>query len=195
MKETFKKGRPDLTLRLIHLGIMIFALSAWLTGEWGEDYKKGAHLGFTLHKWLGMGLTLPLVLRLLYGMIGPADLRFSRWVPWTGERLQHAWRGVKGVLLLNPPDRTAHLGMAGIIQAAGIALFAWMAATGSILFLFLEPGRRASGPLRGVMELHEAGEGLIPAYLIVHVGAVTIHALFGRQIWRKMLFLDTAGRG
>ena len=40
-----------------------------------------------------------------------------------------------------------------------------------------------------IMEIHEVGEELIPAYLAVHVGAVAIHALYGLDIWRKMFFM------
>ena len=40
-----------------------------------------------------------------------------------------------------------------------------------------------------IEEIHEIGEGLIPVFLVLHVGAVILHALFGRQLWRPMIFL------
>ncbi len=43
---------------LIHFGLMIFCVLAWLTGGWAGDYKKASHLGFMVHKMLGMGVAV-----------------------------------------------------------------------------------------------------------------------------------------
>lgn len=185
----FKKGKPDIPVRLFHFGMMVFAVSAWLTGDWADDYKKVEYLGFTIHKWLGIGLTLPLAMRLLYGAIGPKALRFSSWVPWTAVRLKHFGQGLFHLVTLTAPKRPAHLAVAGMVQSLGLALFSWMATTGTIMFYFLEPGRKSRGLMHLVKEMHEVGESLIPVYLTIHIGAVAIHALYGRHIWRKMLFL------
>lgn len=49
------------------------------------------------------------------------------------------------------------------------------------------------GPVKGfakqVMGMHEVGEALVPVYLVVLIGAVIVHAIFRRQIWRQMVFL------
>ena len=76
-----------------------------------------------------------------------------------------------------------------MINAAGLVIFTWMAVTGGFMFFFLEPGRRSGGLVHFVEEIHEVGETLVPAYLVIHIGAVIIHTLYGRDIWREMLFI------
>jgi len=63
-----------------------------------------------------------------------------------------------------------------------------MAFTGSFMFIYLQPGRKTGRALHFIKELHEIGEGVIPIFLALHVGAVLLHALAGRHLWRKMFF-------
>ncbi len=79
--EGLKKDDLDVPTRIIHLGLMFFALAAWSASGWAEDYAHARHLGFTVHSWLGMGLATFISLRLVYGLVGPANVRFSQWVP------------------------------------------------------------------------------------------------------------------
>ncbi len=188
-KAVFKKGKIDIPTKVIHLGIMVFALTAYFTGDGADDYKKLEYSGYTLHKWLGMGLSLSILLRIIYGLIGTQTARFLNWVPYTKERLRLAREGLMSVFLYRKPNRPAHQGIAGLINAAGLIIFTWMAVTGSLIFFFLEPGKRAGSFMHFIKEIHEMGEIMVPAYLVIHVGAVIIHALYGRDIWRKMFFM------
>ncbi len=173
----------------LHAGLMVFGVLAWLTGLEAGDYKKIPHTWFSLHKWLGMGLTTFLVLRLGYGFWGPVKNRFSQWLPYTPARLGLVFEDIRTLLSFKLPQRPPHQGLAGLWEAFGLLVFTWMAATGSYMFLFLQPGRKASGSLYVVKELHEIGQWLIPIFLAVHVGAVILHALAGDHRWRKMFFL------
>ena len=188
-KVFFKKAKVDVPTRAIHIGIMVFALAAYFTGDGAGDYKRADYSGYTLHQWLGMGISVFILLRVLYGLAGPKAARFSSWVPYTKERLRLALEGLMSVFLYRRPARPAHQGIAGAINALGLLIFCWMAVTGSFMFFFLEPGSRAGGLIHFIKEIHEVGETLVPAYLIIHIGAVVIHALYGRDIWRKMLFM------
>ncbi len=188
-KAVFKTGKIDIPTRAIHLGIMVFALAAYFTGDGADDYKKLEYFGYTLHKWLGMGLSLFILLRIVYGLVGTQAARFSNWVPYTKEQFLLAREGLMSALLYKKPKRPAHQGIAGLINAAGLIIFTWMAVTGSLIFFFLEPGRSTDGLMHLIVEIHEVGETLVPAYLVIHVGAVIIHALYGRDIWRKMFFM------
>ena len=87
------------------------------------------------------------------------------------------------------PDRPAHQGLAGLVQTFGLLTFSWMALTGSLMFFYLKPGIETAGMMHYIEEMHEIGEGLIPLFLGLHVGAVILHALTGRHLWRKMFFL------
>ncbi len=188
-EAVFKTGKIDIPTRMIHIGIMVFALTAYLTGDGADDYKKLEYSGYTLHKWLGMGLSLFILLRIIYGLIGSQAARFTSWVPYTRERIRLAREGLMSVFLYKKPRRPAHQGIAGLINVSGLIIFTWMAVTGSLIFFFLEPGRRTGGFMHFIKEIHEVGETLVPAYLVIHVGAVIIHALYGRDIWRKMFFM------
>jgi cytochrome b561 len=61
----------------LHAGIAVLGILAWLTGEFAGDYKKLPHWGFWIHKHLGLSLAFFLILRLVYGLVGPATARFA----------------------------------------------------------------------------------------------------------------------
>jgi len=90
---------------------------------------------------------------------------------------------------LRLPDRPTHQGLSGLVQTFGLAVFSWMAITGSLMFFYLEPGHKAMGLMHFIKEIHEVGVWLIPIFLGIHVGAVTLHALAGNHLWRKTFFL------
>ena len=157
-KAVFKKGKIDVPTRVIHVGIMAFALLAYFTGDGAGDYKRVEYSGYTLHKWLGMGVSIFILLRIIYGLLGSEAARFSNWVPYTKERLRLAREGLMSVFLYRRPKRPAHHGIAGLINAAGMVIFSWMAVTGSFMFFFLEPGRRSGGLMHFIKEIHDLGD-------------------------------------
>ena len=59
-----KRNDLDVFSMIIHLGMLIPGIAAWLTGELADDYEKAEHLGFTTHKWLGITLASFVCLRL-----------------------------------------------------------------------------------------------------------------------------------
>lgn len=174
---------------LIHLGLVIAGMAAWLSGDLADDYKKLAHSGFTLHSWVGMGAAFFIFLRLVWGVFGPQNMRFTRWAPFTKERLARVGEDIRGLLRFRMPERPTHEGLSGLVQMFGLLIFLFMALSGGFLFFSLEPGQKAQGLAHAVKELHEAGVLLIPLFLFTHVGAVALHALAGRHLWRRMLFL------
>lgn len=184
-----KTNDLDVFTRIIHLGMMIFGVLAWIAGDWAEDYEHAKHLGYIVHSWLGMSLTLFVSLRLIYGLTGPKAIRFSHWVPYTKSRMIFVWEDIQTLLKFHLPDRPAHQGLAGLVQTFGLLTFSWLALTGSLIFFYLKPGVEVSGMVHYIKEMHEIGEGLIPMYLALHVGAVILHTLTGRHLWRKMIFL------
>ncbi len=175
----------DTWSRLIHLVLALSGVAAVATGDFADDSR----LGFGIHAWIGIAFALAIGLRVLWGLLGPREMRFSTWVPHNRAQMQPALDDVLGLLRLRLPQRPLHGGIAGVIQALGLAVFAWMAVTGVLLFFLVEPGVRAAGLAEVVEELHEAGEGLVYAYLGLHVGAVVLHALAGDSSWRTMFFV------
>jgi cytochrome b len=175
--------------RVIHLGLTVFGISAWATGFLADDYKRLEHLGFSIHSWLGISLVFFLILRIGYGFWGPEDYQFTKWVPYTGDRLRAVREDLWTLIKFKLPQRPAHLGLSGLVQTLGLAAFAWMGLTGSLMFFYLTPGHQSRGFLHLIKEMHELGVWLIPIYLGIHVGAVLLHALAGDHRWRQMFFL------
>jgi cytochrome b561 len=184
-----KQNGLDPFTRFIHPGLTFFGILAWLTGLLAPDYKTAHHVEFTIHKMLGVGLTIFILLRIWQGFFGPTEAQFRHRFPYTKDRLLLALEDILNLVRLKLPDRPAHVGLAGVVQTFGLAAFSWMAVTGSSMFFLLRPGHRARGILHSLKELHEIGWWLILVFLVIHVGAVTLHALAGRDLCRDMFFL------
>lgn len=166
--------------KIIHLGIAVLGVTAYLTAELAEDGNSS--LGYLLHAYLGLSLAAFMLLRICVGLSSSASLSFKGWSPFSRLQLKLVLEDFRSLLTLKVPERDRHQGLAGMTQAFGLILFTWMAATGTALF-FLE---HESNPFEFVEELHEVGESLIPFYLLLHVGAVVLHSLIGQPIWKKM---------
>ena len=185
------EGRMELdgSTRFIHLGLMVFGVLALMTGFLAEDYKHQQHLGFSFHKWFGLGLAAFVALRLWHGFSGPQEARFWEWVPYTRERLSFIMEDIMTLLKFKLPERPPRQGLSGLVQAFGLGAFAWMGATGALMFFLMTPGGKARGFLHLVKEMHEAGWWLALIFLGIHGGAVILHALAGQDLWRQMFFL------
>lgn len=168
--------------KLLHLGMAGFGIAAFLTGELAEDGLDS--FGYMLHAYLGLSLATFVLLRIVRGLVGPGPLRFSDWSPFTRRQLSMALEDVGSLIRFRVPERGMHEGLAGLTQAFGIAVFAWMGATGTGLFLL--DGGPESEFFEVLEEVHEIGEALIPVYLVLHIGSVVLHSLAGRPIWRRM---------
>jgi cbb3-type cytochrome oxidase subunit 3 len=94
-----------------------------------------------------------------------------------------------GLCRLQLPERPTHVGMAGLAQALGLFVFLLLALSGIFLFFTIDPGHKSRGIVHAVKEFHEVGLFLILLFLSMHMGAVTMHALRGHHLWRKMIFL------
>jgi cytochrome b len=179
----------DLT-RLIHLGLAVLGVAAWVSGLFAGDYKRMAHLGFSWHRWLGLSVSILVFYRVWLGFYGRPEDQFREWFPYTPEKIRWVVEDLINLIRLKLPDRPTHAGLAGVVQTFGLAVFAWMAVTGTWMFFFLTPGHKARGFLHLIKELHEAGLWLIAIFLGLHVGAVTLHALAGNPVWRRAFFLE-----
>ena len=168
--------------KLLHLGMAGFGIAAYLTGELAEDGYNS--LGYLFHAYLGLSLATFVLLRVLRGFVGPGPLRFSDWSPLSLNQWTMALQDLGTLVRFRVPERGMHEGLAGLTQAFGIAIFGWMGATGTGLFLL--GGGPESEAFEVVEEFHEVGEALIPLYLALHVGSVFVHSLAGNPIWRKM---------
>lgn len=170
--------------KAIHMGLAIFGIAAYLTAEGAEHSEAG--FGYLLHAYLGFSLMAFIFLRAIRGFTGPVEMRFSSWSPFSKLQWLLAVDDVKSLLKLRVPERGMHEGIAGLTQAFGLMLFAWMGATGIALFFINENLSETLFEL--FEEAHEVGEDLIPLYLFLHVGAVIAHSLVGKPNWKRMWF-------
>jgi cytochrome b len=175
--------------------MIVFGLLALLTGFLAGDYKTSRHLGFGVHRWLGISLAAFLALRLWHGFWGPQEARFRQWVPFTRERLLYILEDLGTILKFQLPDRPPRQGLSGLVQTFGLAAFAWMGTTGACMFFFMTSGGKATGFMYLVKEIHEAGWWLALVFLCIHGGTVILHALAGQELWRSMFFLPRRRKG
>jgi cytochrome b len=183
--------RLDIPTRVFHLGLVVFGVWAWWIGEDAHDYHKPDHSGYTLHMYVGLTFSAFLLLRLIWGFAGPKELRFSAWFPYTRERLAYVKDDLRTLMRLRMPEPVTHRGFNALVQALGIVLFTWQGASGALMSLLITPGQKTGGWLSVMREVHHEGGGIwIPTYLALHVGAAVLHAFTGRQIWKKMIFLE-----
>ena len=188
LDDQYNQGGLSGVIRTWHLVIIILCLSAFLTGDLADDYKKIEHGGFIIHGWLGMATAFALCLYLGYSIIGPRHSRLSQWFPFTRERLQRTGNDLATLLHLRLPEYRRHQGLAGLVQFMGLFILFWLAATGTVMYLFIDPGHKAQGALHAVKEMHEIGEVLVPVYLALHIGAVIAHSLAGNHLWKGIFF-------
>ena len=188
-EEHTEEHALGVTAILIHLGLVVCGIAALLSGLLAGDYKRIEHLGFTVHSWIGMAGAYVVLMRVALGIVGPPELRFSNWVPYTRERLSYVKEDIMGLLKFRLPDRPTHVGVSGLVQTFGLLAFLVTALSGIFLFFTIDPGQKSRGLVHAVKEFHEAGLSLILIFLSMHVGAVTMHALRGHHLWRRIFFL------
>ena len=186
-----EQDKLDFPTLVMHAGITIFGLAAWMTGDWAGDYKKLSHPGFSLHRGIGICLALFILARLLYGVLGPEKFRWGSLIPLDLKAwLASVVEDLQSLIKLELPDRPRFWGIKGVVQLFGLLVFSWMALTGSLLYAFLEPGRQASGLLWLIKKMHVVGGTLIPIFLAFHLSGVLRDALWGQGKWRRVIFLE-----
>jgi cytochrome b561 len=168
--------------KFIHLGIAVFGITAYLTGDWADG--DGTSLGYLMHTYLGLSLAAFMLVRIAVGLSGSQTLSFWGRSPFSRQQWRFSLADIKTLAKLGLPERDPHQGLAGITQTFGLIIFTWMGITGTGIFL-LASGEE-SNVFEFIEEAHELGESLIPIYLVLHVGAVVIHTLGGNPIWKKM---------
>jgi cytochrome b561 len=168
--------------KIIHLGIALFGITAYLTAEFAED--GNTTLGYMLHAYLGLSLAFFIGIRVITGFTNTGETSFKGWSPFSKAQLKLTLSDFRSLSTLTVPEHDRHQGLAGLTQAFGLIVFFWMSATGTVLFIL--GGGIETKAFKLIEELHEVGETLIPLYLLLHIGAVVVHSLTGKPIWQKM---------
>lgn len=168
--------------KLLHLGLAVCGTIAFFTGELAED-KLGS-TGYLIHAFFGLALTGFIIARLILGLSSMNDLSFKGWSPLSRLQWQDALTDIAQLFKGKLPDRPPHSGLAGIVQALGLAAFAWMAITGSMIYILAD--NLSHDTFEILEEAHEFGQSFIIAYLLMHIGAVVLHSIGGSAVWQNM---------
>jgi cytochrome b561 len=162
-----------------------FGIAAYLTAELAEGGAQSS--GYLLHAYLGLSLAAMMLLRLGMGTGRSLSLSFRSWSLFSRTQWRMVFEDLRSLVTFKVPDRGRHEGLAGLVQALGLLIFVWMATTGTGLYLL--NGGVETMLFEAVEEAHEVGEGLIPLYLLLHVGAVFLHTLIRQPVWQRMFQL------
>ncbi len=168
--------------KLIHLGLAVFGITAYLTSEFADNDVTST--GYLLHSYLGLSVAVIIALRLLIGSAPSGALSFKSWSLFSTQQWQLEFEDFRTLLSCKVPERGKHQGLSGITQAFGLFIFTLMSITGTALFMLGTGGENEA--FEFIEEIHEVGETLIPLYLCLHVGAVVLHVVCGKPIWKKM---------
>src|SRR5690348_9618209 len=154
--------RLDIPTRVLHLGLAVSGTWAWWIGEDAGDYHKPDHSGYLLHMYVGLAFAGFLLLRLLWGSVGPKELRFTAWFPWTRERFTYVKEDLRTLMRFKLPEPDTHRGLSALVQSLGLVLFTWQGASGALMSLLIVPGERVTGWLHDLKEIHQQGSVWIP---------------------------------
>jgi len=177
-----KKYNYPTYAKLIHLGLAVFGVTAYLTSELADEDVTS--IGYLLHSYLGLSVAVTITLRLVVGVATQGPLSFKDWSPFSVKQWRLALDDFRSLLSFKIPKSDRHQGLSGITQAFGLFIFTWMSLTGVTLFML--GSNTESKVFEFIEEVHEVGETLIPLYLFLHVGAVALHMLSGKPIWKNM---------
>ena len=169
----------DPVLRSIHawnaLAIVLLLLGGRVGGWLG--YTPEAASLWRFHVWTGYGLTLGLVARLTWGLVGPPHARLA--ALW---QLRAWWHALKTRQLFTAPDEWGHHAPAAALYLLFYLLLLGMAATGLALAAIAQ-GR---GPLylwlgHDVLldplfrAPHQWMENALWLFVVVHIAALILH--------------------
>lgn len=169
--------RYDPVLRALHAWNGLVILFLLLTSLAADALSQPVAALWRLHVWLGYGLLLGVVGRIVWGWVGPARARWG--LLWQPRIWWQAWRQKRLLALddgLAPPPLAA--------MAYGVSYTVMGLAIGSGLVLVAV--EFDSGPLRALLglafawgdlarDLHELGEKWFYLFLLLHVAAMIWH--------------------
>jgi cytochrome b len=191
----------DPVVKLTHWTIVLAVLANGLITEGGSS----------AHVWVGYALAAMLALRLIWGVIGPVEARFSAFPPSPGRALAH----IREILAGNRTEHASHNPLGAMMVYAIWSLLAVVVITGLLMATApAEPGSApASNPAAALQrpdrdedasqgareageaheegpltEIHEAGVNLLYGLIVLHIAGVVFETRrSGRRIVLAML--------
>ncbi len=180
----------DPLLRILHWSLALAILALVATSQLAEAFEHGPYEDtiWNLHILAGYTLTVALLTRLLWGLVGPASARWrDLWHP-------AVWKATLGELRLPARHRLGHDPVASLAYLFAYGVMTLMVATG----LGLAASEFHTGPLAAWLgnaawledvlgEPHEAGFALMLGFVGLHLAALAFHQLRGERVAQSMV--------
>lgn len=180
----------DPLLRALHWIIALSVVALIASSQLAEAFEHGPYetVIWNLHILAGYGLTVALLTRLLWGLVGPASARWQDlWHPAT-------WKDSLKKLRLPRAHRVGHDPVASLAYLFAYGVMALMVVTG----LGLAASEFQAGPLAGWLgnvgwvedvteDPHEAGFILLLGFVGLHMAALVFHQLRGERVAQSMV--------
>lgn len=185
-------------------------ISHWAIAAAMVANKFGTKPGSTTHIWIGWALMAVLAVRLIWGVVGPAEARFSAFPPSPRAAIRHLGSLLRGRVREYPSHNPA----GAIMVYALWACLAVVVATGLVMTggktptaiaeeraavaagdwsVLVKPGagvddgaEQTYGRIAG--EIHDLAANLLLILVVVHVGGVAVESrALGRNLVRPMI--------
>jgi cytochrome b len=180
----------DPLLRALHWAIALSVVALIATSQLAEAFEHGPYEDtiWNLHILAGYGLTVALVTRLLWGLVGPASARWQDlWHPAT-------WKDSLKNLRLPSAHRVGHDPLASLAYLFAYGVIALMVVSG----LGLAASEFQAGPLASLLgnagwvedameDPHEFGFALMLGFVGLHMAALVFHQLRGERVAQSMV--------
>jgi cytochrome b len=180
----------DPLLRALHWAIALSVVALIATSQLAEAFEHGPYEDtiWNLHILAGYGLTVALVTRLLWGLVGPASARWQDlWHPAT-------WKDSLKNLRLPSAHRVGHDPLASLAYLFAYGVIALMVVSG----LGLAASEFQAGPLASWLgnagwvedameDPHEFGFALMLGFVGLHMAALVFHQLRGERVAQSMV--------
>ena len=158
----------DLPVRIVHLGFIAGVITAWFT----------RHSSGPWHEWVGYLVMAVLVLRLIWGFVGPGPARFARFVRGPGITLRYAKAAATG----RAPRYVGHNPLGAWMIVAILTLLAIISASGWL------STTDAYWGIAWVMNVHLYATWILLSLLPLHIaGAVHASLLHRENLLASML--------
>lgn len=194
--------RYDRVTKLLHIGMALAVLTQLACSEFMErphlhpkHVRTALESGmYEVHEWVGIAAFALVLLRIIWGFVGPEKRSWARLFPWLSaegraDMARRIKEEVPGWFMGRIPDDPNNP-LAGSIHGLGLLTVLGMTVTGLVIFLGMGENGEAGSLVKSVMEIHADVLGnLIWAYVIGHVGMAMIHKVLGHDLVREMFTL------
>lgn len=180
----------DPLLRVLHWGIALAIVALITTSQLADTFEHSTYEKtiWNLHIFAGYGLSSTLLIRLLWGLVGPVSARWKDlWHP-------AVWKAALRSRHLPRTHRIGHDAIASLAYLLAYGVMALMVVTG----LGLAASEFHTGPLTVWLgdvrwledilgEPHEIGFALMLGFISLHMAALVYHQLRGERVAQSMV--------